>query len=146
MVSLVDYLIGTLGHYPVFALTGAFAVWVIWLVWPKAGDAVEKIGMDEYQRLAEKPHILIDVRTPEEFAQGHAPQAVSIPLDQLLAADRDALNATIGDKAVVCICATGRRSAMAARRLAKLGYNDVHNLKGGMHAWSAARLSVRTET
>jgi len=144
MLPLVDYLIETFGSGPVFAMVAAFGAWVIWFIWPKAGDAVEKINTDEYLRLSENPHLLIDVRTPEEFAAGHAPQAINVPLGQLMRSDEKKLTATIGSKPVVCICATGIRSAMAAKRLAKLGYSNLHNLKGGMSAWNAARLPEKT--
>jgi len=144
MLPLVDYLIETLGYYPVFAMVGAFGLWVIWFIWPKAGDAVESINTDEYLRLSENPHVLIDVRTPDEYTEGHAPRAVNIPLDQIRSSNRDELAAAIGGKTVVCICATGRRSAVAARRLAKLGYKKIHNFSDGMNAWSAARLPEKT--
>jgi len=144
MLPLVDYLIETLGYYPVFAMAGVFGLWVIWLIWPKAGDAIESINTDEYLRLSENPHTLIDVRTPEEYSGGHAPQAVNIPLDQIRSSNRDELAAPIGGKTVVCICATGRRSGIAAKHLAKLGFKNIRNLNGGMSAWSAARLPETT--
>ncbi len=64
------------------------------------------------------PAQIIDVRTPGEFAGGHAPGSLNIPLDQLEARICDL------DKSrpVILCCATGSRSGMAARFLQSLGY------------------------
>jgi phage shock protein E len=74
---------------------------------------------------------LVDVRTAEEYAGGHLPGAVNIPVDEL--PDR------IGDlgphdQPVVVYCASGGRSASAARLLAGAGFTAVHNL-GAMSNW-----------
>lgn len=64
------------------------------------------------------PRQIIDVRTAGEFAGGHAPNSVNIPLDQL--------EARLGDldkgRPVILCCATGSRSGMAARFLQSMGY------------------------
>lgn len=66
---------------------------------------------------------MVDVRTPAEFAQGHVPGSVNIPLDQLLArmAEIDP------DRPVLLCCASGGRSGMAAQVLAREGYAQAHN-------------------
>lgn len=75
--------------------------------------------------------LLLDVRTPAEFADGHLPGAVSLPLDRLpaditrLAPDKNGL--------VRVYCHSGRRSALAAQQLQQLGYRQVQDL-GGMAA------------
>ena len=83
--------------------------------------------------------VLLDVREPGEWAAGHAPRAVHIPLGDL---DRRAFELP-ADRAVVCICRSGRRSLQAAEILTGHGF-DVHNLTGGMRAWSDAELAVVT--
>ena len=82
---------------------------------------------------------LLDVREPDEWAVGHAPQAVQIPLGDL--AQRSGELPT--DRPVVCICRSGARSLQAAELLAGCGF-DVRNLNGGMRAWSGAHLAVVT--
>ena len=71
--------------------------------------------------------VVIDVRTPSEYASGHYPGATNIPLHDL----RNRL-ADAGDrkKAIVVYCASGRRSAEAAKILAKAGFTDVTNAGG----------------
>ena len=78
--------------------------------------------------------IVIDVRTPEEYAQGHIPTAVNKPLDKL-ALYADALKAY--DKVYVH-CRTGGRSSRACVQLEELGHGKVYNIHGGVEAWQRA--------
>lgn len=84
----------------------------------------------------------IDVRTPEEYAAGHAPQTANFPLDRL---DED-LSKLDKEKPVYVICQTGRRSLIGAETLQKAGFKDIYNVKGGTSAWVAAGNEVKTET
>jgi phage shock protein E len=70
---------------------------------------------------------IIDVRTTDEFADGSYPGAVNIPL-AILAARLDELGPK--DKPIVLYCASGARSAQAARILKQAGYADVMNAGG----------------
>ncbi len=83
-------------------------------------------------------HILIDVRTPSEFKNGHVPGAINIPLDQLQAR----IDEIPTDKPIVVICASGNRSQTGAKRLANAGYDRVYNLKGGTMSWMMAGLPI----
>ncbi|MFE9418611.1 rhodanese-like domain-containing protein [Streptomyces griseofuscus] len=78
---------------------------------------------------------VIDVRTPGEYAGGHIPGALNIPLDQLdraLPGIRDA--AERGE--VLVVCASGARSENACRKLAEQGVHTA-TLAGGTGAWAA---------
>lgn len=79
--------------------------------------------------------MVVDVRTPEEYAGGHVPGAVNLPLDAL-GARMDELGAH-RDGEVYLICQSGRRSARAAELLSAAGYTAV-NVEGGTAAWRAA--------
>jgi phage shock protein E len=70
---------------------------------------------------------IVDVRTVAEYADGHYPNALNIPLDAL-----QTRIAEFGskEKCVIVYCASGARSAMAARTLKTLGYTDVINAGG----------------
>ncbi len=83
------------------------------------------------------PHILVDVRTPEEFRGGHIPGAVNIPLQSL----QSRLSELPQDETVVLYCRSGNRSADAARILERAGYESVYDM-GGIIAWNAAGLPV----
>ncbi|MCA9495063.1 MAG: rhodanese-like domain-containing protein [Myxococcales bacterium] len=86
----------------------------------------------------EKGVKVIDVRTPEEFAAGHVPGAVNVPLGSFEAKSSDPALAGIDpDVPTYVICQSGGRSARAADQLAAGGYAAV-NVKGGTGAWIAA--------
>jgi rhodanese-related sulfurtransferase len=74
---------------------------------------------------------LVDVRTPAEFASGHVPGAVNIPLDAL---ERRLAELGPRDGAIILYCASGARSGQAKRMLASKGFASVHNM-GAMSAW-----------
>ena len=79
-------------------------------------------------------HLLVlDVRTPQEYAEGHVPGAVNVPYDQL--ASR--LAEIPKDKDVVLYCKSGRRAGIAADVLAANGYTRLSHLEGDMPAWVA---------
>jgi rhodanese-related sulfurtransferase len=82
--------------------------------------------------------LLVDVRTPEEFAAGHVPGAKNVPLDQL--EGRLAELGAPGAELHV-ICQSGRRSANASATLVTKGYVPVDVL-GGTAAWRAAGYAV----
>jgi len=80
---------------------------------------------------------LLDVRTPAEYKQGHVSGAELIPLDELSAK----MSRIPKDRDVICICESGSRSSVAARKLSSMGYK-VSNMQGGMSRWIRAGLHV----
>jgi SulP family sulfate permease len=81
------------------------------------------------------PPLVIDVREPREFQQGHIPQAKSLPLSQLFST---ALGTSRQD--VVLVCRSGKRSAQAAAYLTLYHRGRIQILQGGMLAWEGAGL------
>jgi hydroxyacylglutathione hydrolase len=81
---------------------------------------------------------VVDVRTPEEFTEGHLAQAVNIPLDQLQAS----LRKISKEKPILLYCHSGRRSAAALKILRKNGCTQAKHLKGGLSAWQNAGFPV----
>jgi rhodanese-related sulfurtransferase len=81
--------------------------------------------------VAQESALLLDVRSESEFAAGHLPGAVNVPVSRLAAQ----MN-TLGDKGrpVVVYCASGVRSTRAASLLREAGFSRVLNL-GNMSAW-----------
>ena len=73
---------------------------------------------------------IIDVRTPTEFAAGHLPTAVNIPVDDL----RTRLAEVPTDRPVVVYCQVGMRGYLATRILLHAG-RQVQNLSGGYRSW-----------
>lgn len=80
--------------------------------------------------------LLVDVRTPEEFEEGAVPEAVNIPLDDIMErVDELGKNKT---REVVVYCASGARSAYAQKMLVQMGYSNVKN-GGGIAAMMASQ-------
>ncbi|MFE9483695.1 rhodanese-like domain-containing protein [Streptomyces spororaveus] len=79
---------------------------------------------------------VLDVRTPGEYAAGHLPGALNIPLDQISRA-LPAIRHTADRGDILVVCASGARSDSACRTLAEHGI-DTATLAGGTGAWAAA--------
>lgn len=80
----------------------------------------------------------IDVRTPEEYAGGHAVNAKNLPLDKL----EVELASLDKNQPVYVICQTGRRSQKGSEILQKAGFEEIYNLTGGTSEWIAAGLTT----
>ena len=77
--------------------------------------------------------ILLDVRTPEEFAAGHIPNAINLNYN---ASDfTEQVNKLDKSKTYLVYCKAGSRSAGAANIMSTNGFNTIYNLKGGIMAW-----------
>jgi len=84
--------------------------------------------------------LVLDVRTPEEFASGHVPGARNIPIDELAA--RTGELAAQREQEVVVYCERGPRAARGAETLVTAGFTDVKLLAGHMSGWRSAGLPV----
>ena len=82
--------------------------------------------------------LLLDVREDSEYAEGHIPGAVLVPLGQI----PDRLSEIPKDKTVVAVCRSGNRSNQATEFLRQQGFDNVHNMTGGMNSWSQAGYEV----
>ncbi|MBP2667428.1 MAG: sulfurtransferase [Firmicutes bacterium] len=90
------------------------------------------VSVDEALQLWQnKEAIIIDVRTPEEYRDGHIPGVTNIPLDEL----EQRMNEVPKDKKVVLICRSGNRSAQGTKLLRNKGFSNVFNSTGGMSSW-----------
>jgi rhodanese-related sulfurtransferase len=107
-------------------------------------DSSDSVTVPEIEaRDAAKAHatgsaVFVDVREPDEWAEGHIPGALHIPLADLpqraseLPADAD----------LILVCRSGGRSFVATEFLVRTGYPRVANMVGGMLAWEDARYPV----
>ncbi len=83
--------------------------------------------------LKNNPGILIDVRTPEEFAEGHIAGAINIDFrDENFEKGIDSLKK---DVTYEVYCRSGKRSAAAADMMTKKGFKKVYDLEGGILGW-----------
>jgi rhodanese-related sulfurtransferase len=81
--------------------------------------------------------LILDVRQPEEYTQGHIAGSKLIPLGEV----GKRLNELPKDREIVCICATGSRSRSATKLLRSQGYN-AFDMTGGMFSWQRSRLPI----
>lgn len=88
----------------------------------------------EIEQINTKNTILLDVRTPDEFALGSIPNAINIPLDEL----RQRLEELARDKRIIIFCGVGLRGYVAARILLQHGFSQVENLSGGLKTYEFA--------
>jgi rhodanese-related sulfurtransferase len=81
---------------------------------------------------------VIDVREDWEYQEGHIEGAALIPLGTL----PDRIDDVPTDKPVILVCRSGNRSGQAYRFLTQEGFENVHNMTGGMIAWEEAGLDI----
>jgi rhodanese-related sulfurtransferase len=81
---------------------------------------------------------IIDVREDWEYEAGHIPGATLLPLGTL----QDRVDEVPTDEPVILVCRSGNRSGQAYRYLKQQGFENVHNMTGGMIAWEAAGLET----
>ena len=100
-------------------------------------DGIQVLDVAKYEKKITEPNIqLIDVRTPEEFNEGHIANAVNI---NFLADDFEANVANLDkEKPVMVYCKSGGRSAKASARLKELGFKNITDLEGGISNWNSA--------
>ena len=96
-----------------------------------AAPSFDRVDGAKAHELVKAGAVLVDVRSPEEFASKHLDGAINVPSADVASHDFGGK-----DKAVVLYCQAGHRSEKAAQALAGQGYTHVH-LLGAMSAWDA---------
>lgn len=96
---------------------------------------VPKIAVSEVKKAIDdkKDIVLLDVRTPEEFAKGHLQGSFNIPVDVVSEKIEQLLPSK--DKTIYVYCLSGSRSVMAVEAMLKKGYTHVFDMDHGLLAW-----------
>lgn len=81
---------------------------------------------------------VVDVREPNEYAEGHIPGVTLVPLNTLLGRPQQYLTRDN----ILFVCAMGARSALACEMAAAIGLEQVFNLEGGTVGWAKAGLPI----
>jgi phage shock protein E len=128
-----------------YAITIAFLVFSVTpgLAEPEAlaeAPSIEPLELSSRRGSGTAP-VVIDVRTPEEYAADHIPGALNIPFDQV-AGRISEIDAPHG---VALYCMVGPRARKGEASLLRAGYTSVFHLEGGLAAWQAAGLPVEHE-
>ncbi len=94
------------------------------------------------QRASGAGVVILDVRTPQEFAGGHLPGAINVDVES---ADFTTKIGSLDKAATYAVyCRSGNRSNTAMQEMAKDGFTDVADLTGGITAWSSAGGTITT--
>jgi rhodanese-related sulfurtransferase len=101
---------------------------------------VDEIDVEGLARRLGDGSVLLDVREPQEYAQGHVPGTINLPQADL--ATR--LDEVPRDSPLITICEHGTRSLRAAQFLKQVGVTDVVSVAGGTDAWRGAGKPVDT--
>lgn len=88
------------------------------------------INMEELNKMVSKEAILLDVRSPQEYREGHLKGAISIPEYEL--ANRCSKELKNKDQEIIVYCSSGSRSKKAQKQLQRKGYINVYNLYNGI--------------
>ena len=99
-------------------------------------EPFHRVTVAEAKEMMAADAAVIDVRNPDEYANGHVPGATLIPVNSVFQR-KDELPA---DKKIIFVCAVGQRSALAAEMAAAAGLpaDRLYNLEGGTDGWRKA--------
>lgn len=124
-------------------LVGIVVVSGLGLVWPLIMRPAGKgVSPAEATRLINRENALVlDVREPDEFAAGHIPDAINIPVAKL--AERIQELDKFRSRPLVVCCLSGMRAGRACSELKKQGFEQLNNLSGGIDAWIGANYPVK---
>lgn len=111
----------------IYALVGLAIAFLVFRYMMRRG----RVAPAEARRLVEGGALLLDVRTPAEFAGGHIEGSTNVAVQEL---DARASSLCPKDRPVVVVCRSGMRSRLAAAILRRAGYVAVHDL-GPLAAW-----------
>ena len=95
-----------------------------------SSSGYRQISMDEAVKMMrdEKDYIILDVRRPDEFAEGHIPGAINVPNEEIGTAEIAELPQR--SQLILVYCRSGRRSKEASEKLVKLGYTNIVEFGG----------------
>jgi rhodanese-related sulfurtransferase len=111
------------------------------LLWPYVRRGMGGPSVNTFEAtllINQKDAVVIDVREPSEYAQGHILNSRNVPLGEIQARLKELEK--FKERAVIVACATGNRSGSAAATLRQHGFTNVVNLGGGVAAWRQAGL------
>ena len=100
----------------------------------------KQIGMKEAVSMmeTETDYIILDVRTPEEFAEKHIPNAINVPNEEI--GTEEITELPDKDQLILVYCRSGNRSKQASEKLVALGYTNIYEF-GGINNWTGETVS-----
>lgn len=120
-------------------IASAFAV--VFYELRQRAQGITQVSAADAVRLINKGALVVDVRKPEEFQNGHIVGARNVALERL-GEDSDLLNKKKKNRVVLTVCESGQTSAKAASVLRKAGFEAVFSLKSGLSGWRSDNLPL----
>lgn len=108
----------------------------------EAKKEINEVAVADASQVIHGAALLLDVREPAEYQQGHLAGAINIPRGLLEFKMGSAPEFEVRDQAIVLYCKTSGRSALAAASLKQMGYVNVTSIAGGYDAWAAAGMET----
>jgi rhodanese-related sulfurtransferase len=124
-------------------LVGAAALMGIVVIayeWRARSQSSASVSPNEAVQLMNSGAILVDVRSPSDFREGHIQGARNVPGADIAAGAKTLEK--FRDKPVITCCLSGATSGAAARELKRQGFTSVSNLRGGLTAWTGDNLPL----
>lgn len=116
-------------------ITAALIAFIAWQLINRPSPGAEVDAEELLKMLATDAEVvLLDVREPDEYAAGHIPGSILIPLGDLDHSER--LKEIDPSQKIVVICRSGNRSEFGQQMLMDMGFTDVYNLTGGIQRWT----------
>lgn len=126
-------------HPLLVSATIAMALVVVFYELRQKAGSIAALGPSQAVRLINGGAKIVDIRSAENFAQGHIVDAVNIAADEL----NDYLDKKLkAAKSILIVCDTGTRSGQAVTGLRRKGNEKVFNLQGGITAWRNENLPI----
>jgi rhodanese-related sulfurtransferase len=137
----MDRLLEYVGNHPfLVGAAGLMALIVLAYELRQRAHGAASVPPGEAVRLMNSGAVLVDVRSTNQFKDGHINGARNVPGDQIIAGA--AALEKLKDKTLIMCCDSGTASGAAARKLLQMGYKEVYNLRGGIAAWRQDNLPV----
>lgn len=97
-------------------------------------NSYERISQDEAQKIMDEgsDFLIVDVRTPDEYAEGHIKGAINVPNEEIADTEIEALPDK--EQLLLVYCRSGNRSKDASSKLAAMGYTNIKEF-GGINTW-----------
>ncbi len=106
----------------------------------EAKKRIVEVSPQEAQSLLDSGLLLLDVREPAEYEEGHVPGAINIPRGMLEFKMSQEESLTNRQRQILLYCKTSGRAALSAVALQTLGFEHVRSILGGFDGWCAAGL------
>lgn len=123
------------------AWVGLFVALIV-TVFKSSLSKVKNVNHQELTLMVNKQDAkVVDVRSKEEFKKGHIVDALNVTMSEIKNNQTTSLE-KYKTSPIILVCNAGMTSAQAAELLVKQGFENIHNLKGGMGDWRSANMPV----